>query len=35
MVAAKAGNHSRVVVDEIDLRVVQITCLCILYFQHY
>ena len=41
MVAAKAFNYTLVVVvvvvvvDEIDSRVVQIECLCLVYFQHY
>jgi hypothetical protein len=35
MVAAKAGNYTLVVVDEIDLQVVQIDFLCSVYFQCY
>jgi len=41
MVAAKAGNYTLVVVvvvvvvDEFDLQVAQIECLCSEYFQHY
>jgi len=34
MVAAKTGNCTPVV-DETDLGVVQIECLCSVYFQHY
>jgi len=34
MVAAKAGNYT-LVVDEINLGVAQIACLCSVYFQHY
>jgi len=36
MVPAKAGNYTlMVVVDEIDSRVAQIVCLCLVYFPHY
>jgi hypothetical protein len=34
-VAAKAGNYTLVVVDEIELRIARIECLCSLYFQHH
>jgi hypothetical protein len=35
MVPAKAGNYTLVVVDEIDSWVVQMECLCSVYFLHY
>jgi len=35
MVAAKVGNDTLLVVDEIDSRVARIECLCLVYFQHY
>ena len=36
MVPAKAGNYTLVaVVDESDLQVAQIECLCSVYFPHY
>jgi len=35
MVPAKAGNYTLVVVDEIDLRVARIECLCSVYFPYY
>jgi len=34
MVATKAGNYTPVV-DEFDLWVALIECLCLVYFQHY